>query len=125
VRFSITMKKQKTTNKTRTLKKKNASSLNPKSILRYPRLDTILMVERTIQKYDGEFKKKALWEHLPKKVMYQTYCTIVDYLEYSLKISIDAEGKIGWFPNSKRTKYWLSRTDLAVDFSRTGKMIRK
>lgn len=67
-----------------------------KEILRYPRLDTVLMVERFIKEHDGEFKKRALWEHLPKKTMYQTFCVITDYLLYSHKISIDAEGKVGW-----------------------------
>ncbi len=83
---------------------KKLSQIKEKSILRYPRLDTVLMVEETIQKYDGEFKKKALWEHLPKKMMYQTFCVIMDYLEQSVKISIDSEGKIGWFdyPSNKK-----------------------
>ena len=70
--------------------------MRTKQILRYPRLDTVLMVENTVKKYDGEFKKRALWENLPKKMMYQTYCVVIDYLLYSGKISIDAEGKIGW-----------------------------
>lgn len=64
--------------------------------LRYPRLDTVLMVERFIQRHDGEFKKKQLWEKLPKRMMYQTFCVVMDYLLYSGKISVDAEGKIGW-----------------------------
>lgn len=67
-----------------------------KKILRYPRLDTVLMVKKSIKDFDGEFKKRALWENLPKKMMYQTYCVIIDYLLYSRKISIDSEGKIGW-----------------------------
>lgn len=65
-------------------------------ILHYPQLDTVLMVEHFIQKHDGEFKKRKLWETLPKRTMYQTFCVIIDYLLYSHKISIDAEGKIGW-----------------------------
>jgi|TARA_B100000315_G_C14427819_1_gene518705 hypothetical protein len=83
--------------------------LKKSSILRYPRLDTILMLERSIKKYDGEFKKKQLWEKLPKKMMYQTFCVIIDYLLYSKKISIDSEGKIGWifYPKDvdERIKY--------------------
>ena len=79
-----------------------------KQILRYPRLDTVLMVEKFIAKFDGEFKKRALWEHLPKKMMYQTFCVIIDYLLYSRKISIDSVGKIGWiyYPenNDKKIK---------------------
>ena len=65
-------------------------------ILRYPRLDTVLMVEKTIQKHDGEFTRKKLWEALPRKMMYQTFQVILAYLYQSNKISIDSEGKIGW-----------------------------
>ena len=74
-----------------------------KGILRFPRLDTVLMVEEFIKENDGEYKKRALWEHLPKKTMYQTFRVIIDYLLYSRKISIDTEGKIGWiyYPEKK------------------------
>ena len=67
-----------------------------KSQSRYPRLDTVLMVEEFIKENDGEFRKKQLWERLPKKMMYQTFSTIIDYLLISGKISVDSEGKIGW-----------------------------
>lgn len=74
-----------------------------KEILRFPRLDTVLMVEGFIKKHDGEYKKRSLWESLPRKTMYQTFCVIIDYLLYSRKISIDSEGKIGWiyYPEKK------------------------
>ncbi len=85
-----------------------------RGILRYPRLDTVLMVEWAIRKNDGEFGKRALWEHLPKKMMYQTFSVVIDYLLYSRKISVDAEGKIGWiyYPkeasglNQKKHLFW-------------------
>jgi len=80
--------------------------------LRYPRLDTVLMVERSIKKYDGEFKKRQLWEHLPKKMMYQTFCVVIDYLLYSGKISIDSEGKIGWIFYPKETAQRLKYKNL-------------
>tara|TARA_Y100000310_G_scaffold344282_1_gene456201 strand:- start:228 stop:533 length:306 start_codon:yes stop_codon:yes gene_type:complete len=67
-----------------------------KTPLRYPRLDTVLMVEEFIKEKDGEFRKKQLWEKLPKKMMYQTFSVIIDYLLISGKISVDSEGKIGW-----------------------------
>ncbi len=73
-----------------------ATQIEGRKILRYPRLDTVLMVERFIKAHDGEFKKRQLWEHLPKKMMYQTFCVVIDYLLYSHKISIDVESKIGW-----------------------------
>lgn len=72
------------------------------NIMHYPRLDTVLMVEEMIQKYDGEYTRKQLWLKLPKGVMYQTFLLILDYLLYSGKISIDAERKLGWiyYPES-------------------------
>jgi len=70
--------------------------MDMKKILHYPRLDTVLMVEKLIYDTSGEFSKKQLWDRLPKKVMYQTFSVILDYLLYSRKISIDREGKIGW-----------------------------
>ncbi len=63
---------------------------------RYPRLDTVLAIEKFIREHDGEYRKKRLWESLPKKIMYQTYSVIIDYLLISGKISVDSEGKIGW-----------------------------
>jgi len=76
------------------------------AILRYPRLDTILMIEDTIKKHDGEHTKYQLWNALPKKMMYQTFGIAIEYLFESKKISVDSEGKIGWiyYPGSKRKK---------------------
>ncbi len=83
------------------------------SVLRFPRLDTILMVEKSIRAHDGELGKKALWEKLPKKMMYQTFCVIIDYLLYSGKISIDNEGKVGWIYNMELARKYYARIDLA------------
>ena len=83
------------------------------NILRYPRLDTMLMVEDFIKEHDGELKKRKLWESLPKKMMYQTFCVIIDYLLYSHKISIDAEGKIGWIYYPEMVRKYIARKDLA------------
>ena len=33
-------------------------NLNRQAGVRYPRLDTVMMVEKFIKDYDGEFKKK-------------------------------------------------------------------
>ncbi len=70
--------------------------------IHYPQLDTILMVEETIQKMDYP-KKTELWKSLPKKVMYQTFCMIIDYLEESGKIMID-DGRIVWTWNPEMIK---------------------
>ena len=83
------------------------------NVLRYPRLDTILMVEKFIQDYGGEFKKRQLWERLPKKMMYQTFCVVFEYLLESGKIGIDKEGKICWIWDPEGVKRYLNRKDLA------------
>jgi hypothetical protein len=86
--------------------------LKKKEIIHYPQLDTVLMVEEFIKKHGGEFKKRALWESLPKKMMYQTFCVVFDYLENSNKIGIDSEGKICWIWDPEGVKKYLSRNDL-------------
>lgn len=81
-------------------------------ITRYPRLDTVLMVEDFIRKHGGEFKKRKLWESLPRKMMYQTFCTTIDYLLESGKIAVDKEGRICWIYNPKLFKKYVKRKDL-------------
>ena len=87
-------------------------SMNAEEISCYPRLDTVLMVEDFVKEYDSELKKRKLWESLPKKMMYQTFCVIIDYLLYSGKVSIDSEGKIGWIYNPELTKKYYARKNL-------------
>ncbi|KYK27148.1 hypothetical protein AYK26_00445 [Euryarchaeota archaeon SM23-78] len=87
--------------------------LHFKNVLRFPRLDTVLMVENFIKKHDGEFKKSKLWDSLPKKMMYQTFCVIINYLLFSYKISIDSEGKVGWIYYPKLAKKYVVNEDLA------------
>lgn len=83
-----------------------------KTLIHKPRLDTVLMVEETIQKYSGEFGKHQLWRRLPKSVMYQTYLAILDYLEYSNKIAFDKHGKVGWIHSPHIYKKYIERKDL-------------
>jgi len=63
--------------------------------LRYPRLDTILMIEKLLQKNKSFKNKMQLWKKLPKKMMYQTFCTALSYLENSGKIELN-DGEISW-----------------------------
>jgi len=81
-------------------------------VLHYPQLDTVLMVEEFIRENSGEYKKRSLWEHLPKKMMYQTFCVVFDYLLDSGKIAVDREGKIAWIWNPKLVKKYLSKPHL-------------
>ena len=87
-------------------------AIEQKNILHYPQLDTVLMVEEFIRDHSGEFKKRSLWEHLPKKMMYQTFCVVFDYLVESGKIAIDKEGKIAWIWNPELVKKYLSKPEL-------------
>jgi hypothetical protein len=68
---------------------------------RSPTLQTVLMVENFINENSGEFKKTELFNKLPKKVMWQTFQIIIDYLESINKIIIDDDGSVVyiWNPN--------------------------
>ncbi len=72
------------------------------TVLHSPTLESVLMVEATIQKYSQECGKYQLWKKLPKKMMYQTFQVILDYLEQSGKIMIDNDGCIMWTYNPRR-----------------------
>ncbi len=84
-----------------------------KNILHYPQLDSVLMVEDFIRENSGEYKKRNLWEALPKKMMYQTFCVIFDYLLSSGKIAQDKLGWVVWIWNPELVKKYLNRSDLA------------
>lgn len=73
-------------------------------ILHYPRLDTVIMVEETIRKLDYYPTKTELWKALPKKVMYQTYSMIIEYLASLGKIIIDKDNRIVWVWNPELVK---------------------
>jgi len=77
--------------------------------LHSPTLDSVIMVEKTAQKYSQECGKYQLWKKLPKKMMYQTFQVILDYLESSGKIIIDKDGCIIWTYNPKRIKLLISK----------------
>ena len=87
-------------------------TLFAKKVLHYPKLDTILLVEEFIRDHSGEFKKKSLWSQLPKKMMYQTYCVIFSYLEYSGKIARDTNGTIAWIWNPTLVAKYSAKPEL-------------
>lgn len=83
-----------------------------KAALHQPRLDTVMMIEEAVQKHSGELGKFQLWRKLPKAVMYQTYLTVLDYLEYSNKIALDKRGKIGWIFSPKIYRKFRDKKNL-------------
>lgn len=70
-------------------------------LFRSPTLETVSMVERTIEAYSGECKRTQLWENLPRKVMWPTFVKILDYLEEINKITTSEEGIITYIWNPK------------------------
>ena len=87
--------------------------MKTQQILRYPRLDTVMMVEGTIRKLDYYPTKMQLWRALPKKVMYQTFSLIIDYLGQIGKVVIKNR-EIIWVWDPEGVKKYLARPDLIV-----------
>ena len=80
--------------------------------VRSPTLDTVLMVEKTIDKYGGDYNRTELWKKLPKKVMWQTYLVVLDYLQDINKIAIDKMGKIAYIWNPVLAKKLAGRKEI-------------
>ena len=82
--------------------------------VRSPTLETVIMVEKAIDKYSGEFNRTELWKKLPRKVMWQTYLVILDYLQDINKIAIDREGKVGYIWNPALARKLSKRKEIKV-----------
>lgn len=80
-----------------------------KLVLHSPTLESVIMVEKTIQKYSQECGKYQLWKKLPQRMMYQTFQVILDYLEKSGKIMIDKDGCILWTYDPEGIKKILAK----------------
>ena len=61
------------------------------AVLHEPRLDTVLMVEKVILDAEDYATKMILWRSLPRKVQYQTFRRVLDYLEASGKIVFNSD----------------------------------
>lgn len=72
----------------------------PRNLDRFPRLDTVLMVEQELFT-NSEKTITEIWRALPKKVMWTTFVTILDYLEYSGKIHVEKDKTVTWLWNPK------------------------
>jgi len=90
---------------------KNYKDVN--SVARSPTLQTVLMVEKFIDEQTGEYTKTQLFNNLPKKVMWQTFQVIMEYLESILKVAYDNEGHVVYIWNPKFVAKYNNRDDLA------------
>ena len=72
------------------------------NVLHYPKLDSILRVEKAIQESEDYPTRMELWRSLPKQMQYQTFMLILDYLEKSNKIMFEKDKIIWIFANNKK-----------------------
>ena len=78
-------------------------------LVRSPRLETVLMVERFIKENSGEYKKTELFQKLPKKMMWGTFNVILEYLYDNNKIGLDRDGVIVWIYNPEAVRKFINR----------------
>ncbi len=86
-----------------------------KKLFRSPTLDTVFMVEQTIKKYGGEFTKRKVWQKLPRKVMWQTYLVILDYLQEINKIGISKKGILVYIWNPALARKYIKKRGLRYE----------
>jgi len=94
--------------------KKKRSYIETNDIARSPTLQTVLMVERFIEENSGEYKKTDLFKNLPKKVMWQTFQVIIEYLESVYKIVYDKDGYIVYIWNPEFFKKIKDRSAIKL-----------
>lgn len=80
-----------------------------KIIVRSPRLETVIMVEKFIKDNSGDFKKTELFNKLPKKVMWGTFNVILKYLWDTDKIGIDKDGFVVYIWNPELARKFANR----------------
>lgn len=81
-------------------------------IARSPTLQTVLMVEKFIKENSGEFKKTELFNNLPRRVMWQTFQVIMEYLENTMKIAYDNKGYVVYIWNPEFVARFRNKPEL-------------
>ena len=79
---------------------------------RSPTLQTVLMVEKFIDENSGAYTKTQVFQNLPRKVMWQTFQVVMEYLENNLRIAYDNEGYIVYIWNPVLYSKYANRKDL-------------
>jgi len=83
-------------------------------IARSPTLQTVLMVEKFIDKNSGAYKKTELFNSLPRKVMWQTFQVIMEYLESIGKIAYDNAGYVVYIWNPEFAQRMKDRPAIKI-----------
>ena len=82
--------------------------------VRSPTLDTVLMVEKTIEEHSGEYTRTELWKNLPRKVMWQTFLVILEYIQSINKIAFDKEDKVAYIWNPNLARMLRKRKEITI-----------
>ena len=85
-------------------------------LFRSPTLETVKMVEATIEEHNGEFKKTSIWEKLPRQVQWGTFLTILNYLQEINKIVVAKNGILVYIWDPEGAKKYLERDDLDYNY---------
>ena len=85
----------------------SGKDMTQRKYIHEPQLDTILMVEKAIKESGSYPTKKELRESLPKKIQYQTFNRILDYLESSNKVIFNGRNIVWVFPDNPKLKRLL------------------
>ena len=93
---------------------KTQSYFETNEVARSPTLQTVLMVEKFIEEHSGEYKKTELFNNLPKKVMWQTFQVIMEYLERSYRIIIEKDGTVTYIWNPEFYEKIKNRPDIKL-----------
>ena len=80
------------------------------SVLHEPNLKTIMMVEKTIKDSKTYPTRKELWESLPRKIQYQTFTRILEYLESSNKIILNKRSIVWIAVDNPKLKKFLDES---------------
>ena len=93
-------------------------SMNKNAILRNthsPNLDTIEMIEQTIEQNHDFRTVTELYDALPRGVQHATFKRVLDYLEKSNKIAYDKNGAVFWiFARNKQGLMHLKKNSIPL-----------
>lgn len=89
------------------ISQKKSKNINIEVNLRSPTLDTVFMIEETIRKNSGEYNKTQIWNKLPRKVMWKTFKTVINYLESINKIITGKRGILVYIWNPDLAKKYI------------------
>jgi len=85
-------------------------------IYHHPTLESIVMVEEAIKQNSGKLTRYQLWKKLPRKMMYQTFLYILNYLSTSGKAKVDK--KIIWIQKEGEKLFKTPRTKKIMEIGK-------